>query len=52
MELENYKFSVNTEVKFRGEWHKIREVWFYEKRIGIEDTGHLIKYSEVEDIRN
>lgn len=51
-ELQNYKFGINTEVKFRGEWQKISEVWFIEEKIGLMDTKHLIDYLEVEDIRN
>lgn len=50
--LDTYRFSTNTEVKFRGEWQKLNEVWFREKKIGLKDSGHMISYSEVEDIRN
>lgn len=50
--LKDYRFSINTEVRFRGEWQFIDEVWFEEKKIGLRGTGHLINYSEVEDIRN
>lgn len=49
--LQNYRFSINTEVKFMGEWQKVDEVWFKEEKIGLRETKHLINYSEVEDIR-
>ncbi len=50
--LQEYRFSINTEVKFRGEWQKVSEVWFDEETIGLKETKHLISYSEVEDIKN
>lgn len=50
--LENYRYSINTEVKFKGEWQKVHEVWFVERKIGLMVSKHLIDYSEVEDIRN
>lgn len=52
IQFDNYKFSISTEVKFRGEWTAITEVWFDDGKIGIKSTGHLIDYSEVEEIRN
>lgn len=51
-ELEKYRFSVNTEVKYLGEWQKITEVWFLEEKIGLKESGHLVDYSEIQDIRN
>lgn len=49
--LEDYKYSVFTEVKYMGEWQYINEVWFIERKIGLRESKHLISYSEVEDIR-
>lgn len=51
-DLTNYRYGITTEVKFRGEWYHVHEVWFYERKIGLKESGHLIDYSEVEDIRN
>jgi hypothetical protein len=50
--LQNYSYSMYTEVKFRGDWQRISEVWFNEEKIGLSESKHLINYSEVEDIRN
>lgn len=50
-EFENYRFSVTTQVKFRGEWSGITEVWFREGKIGVRETGHLVGYEEIEDIK-
>lgn len=50
-QFENYQFSKNTEVKFRGEWSAVSEVWFEEGKIGVKETGHLVEYSEIEDIK-
>jgi len=37
--FENWRFTINTQVKFRGEWSGITEVWFREGKIGIKETG-------------
>lgn len=50
--FETYRFGAKTEVKHRGEWSGINEVWFNEGKIGITETGHLEDYSQIEDIRN
>jgi hypothetical protein len=50
-QFDTYKFSKNTLVLFRGYWSDITEVWFREGKIGIEVTGHLADYSEIEDIK-
>lgn len=50
-EFNTYKFSIFTEVLFMGEWQNVREVWFDEYTIGLRQSGHLIKISEVEGIR-
>ncbi len=50
--LINYRYGITTEVKFRGEWQRVHEVWFVEQKIGLVDSRHIIDYSEVEDIRN
>lgn len=50
-EFNIYRFSVNTRVKFRDEWSPITEVWFDEGKIGVKTTGHLVDYSEIEDIK-
>jgi hypothetical protein len=49
--LRNYRWGINTEVLYMGEWQKVREVWFEEEKIGLKESGHLIDYSEVKDIR-
>lgn len=51
-QFENYQFSINTQVKFRGEWSPVNEVWFYEGKIGVKETGHLVGFEEIEDIKN
>ena len=50
-EFDIYKYSINTQVKFRGEWQGITEVWFIERKIGLLGSGHIINYDEVEDIK-
>ena len=50
-QFNNYKFSINTQVMFRGEWSEITEVWFRERKIGHKKSGILIDYYEVEDIK-
>jgi hypothetical protein len=49
--FDTYRWSANTEVRFRGEWSPITEVWFREGKIGIKNTGHLADYWEIEAIR-
>ena len=49
--LREYRYGVNTEVKFRGEWQPIVEDWFGEEKIGLKESGHLINFSDVEGIR-
>lgn len=50
-EFYKYKFSSITQVKFLGEWNGVTEVWFREGKIGLKESGYLIDYKEVEDIR-
>lgn len=50
-QFETYRFSINTQVLFNGYWSNITEVWFREGKIGIEVTGHLVDYSEIQGIR-
>lgn len=50
--FNNYSFTKNTQVKFRGEWSPITEVWFREGKIGVKNTGHLVHYWEIEDIKD
>lgn len=50
--LRDYRYSKDTEVMYRGEWQNITEVWFREEKIGLKQTGHLVDYSEIENIRN
>jgi len=50
-QFDNYKFGVKTEVQFRGEWTKIKEVDFSSGFLGLEN-GYYVKYNdEVGDIR-
>lgn len=51
-QFDTYKFSIKTQVLFREEWSPITEVWFDEGQIGIKNTGHLVHYSEIEDIKD
>lgn len=50
-QFDNYRFSINTEVKYFDEWSGISEVWFRERLVGLKKTGGFIGYSEIEDIR-
>jgi len=55
-EFDNYKFSVNTQVRViddgRDEhWDKIVEVDFENKRIGI-NRGQIYKFNEIFEIIN
>jgi hypothetical protein len=51
-QFENYKFSKNTQVKFKGQWSNITEVRFWEGKIGIKKPLYLAEYSEIEDVDN
>lgn len=50
-QFNTYRFGINTEVLWNGEWQKLYEVWFEEGKIGLRETGQLIDYHEVQDIR-
>ena len=50
-EFNNYKFSINTEVKHKGEWHKLTEVDFALKTV-ILLNSFLVHIDGMEDIRN
>lgn len=50
--LREYRYSTKTQVQFMGEWQHVCEVWFAEEKIGLMDSGHIIDYREVEDIRD
>jgi len=50
-QFDNYKFGVKTEVEFRGDWTKIKEVDFSSGFLGLEN-GYYVKYNdEVGDVR-
>lgn len=49
--FENFKYSINTQAKYNGEWEPITEVWFVEGKIGLKNSGHLVDYSEVEEVK-
>jgi len=53
-QFDNYRFSVNTEVRVLPHyefWDKVVEVDFVERTIGIE-RGQIYKISEIIEIRN
>jgi hypothetical protein len=50
-QFNTYRFGINTEVLWNGEWQKLHEVWFEEGKVGLRETGQLIDYHEVQDIR-
>lgn len=47
----NYKFSIKTQVIYKGEWHSILWVDFEHRDIMLKD-GMLIRYYEIEDIKD
>ena len=49
--FDDYKFSIRTQVKFRGEWNDITEIRFDLCKVRIRSTRMLILYSQIEDIR-
>lgn len=49
--IENYDWNSTTEVKHEGEWTGITEVWFREKKVGLKNSGRLVGYREITDIR-
>ena len=51
-QFDNYKFSINTEVKvLEGYWDKVTEVDFEDRTIGIE-RGQIYQINEIMEIRN
>lgn len=44
-EFDNYKFSVVTQVEFRGEWYNITEVNFGDRYIGLSN-GYYLSYGD------
>jgi len=49
-QFDNYKFSIKTEVRYRGQWDKITEVNFEERLIRLKN-GKLLDNSELDAIR-
>lgn len=49
-QFDNYRFSVNTQVKNEGNWYKVTEVNFGEGYIGV-DSGYYLPIRDYTDIR-
>lgn len=46
-EFNNHRFSISTEVQFRGEWVRVIEVEFKEGWLGLEN-GYYLRYNDSE----
>ena len=49
-QFERYRFSIETQAKFQGDWYRITEVDF-SGWIGMEN-GYYVKIEEIEDFTN
>lgn len=48
--FDNYRFSINTQVMYYGEWVNVIEVYFDTRKVSI-NTGEILDYTEIKQIR-
>lgn len=52
-QFDNYKFGVNTEIFYKGNWWKLDSVDFEKRTLSPKTTKvYWLEFNEVEDIRN